>query len=194
MSAQGKFADDGATLQNLFVELFVFLGIAHVDSCAEDSDSSAADGHGALMADRVDAARHAADDYEAAGGEVAAEAFRHLRAVEGRAPGAYNAEAGEVQDLGVAANVKQHGRVVNLQERLGVFGFGPVEQTAAVDVAGRGEFFFGALKRFFLEDGLGDWSGQAASFEVGEWRAENRVGRAEAFQQPRGQTGCQAGR
>src|SRR5580704_5652908 len=106
MSAQRKFADDGAAFQNFFVKLFVFLGIAHVDACSEDSDGSAASGHGPLVADGVDAACHAADDYQAAGGEVAAEAFRHLRAVESWAPGAHNAEAGEVQDLEVAANVE----------------------------------------------------------------------------------------
>src|SRR5580658_9331395 len=120
MSAQGEFADDGAALQDFFVKLFVFFRIANVDACAEDADGSAADCHGALMANGIDTTGHAADDHEAARGEVAAEAFRHLRAVESWASGADNAEAGEVEDFRVAANVKQDGWIVNLKERLRV--------------------------------------------------------------------------
>jgi hypothetical protein len=50
MSAERKFADDGAALH----------------ACSEDSDRSAAYGHGSLMADGIDAAGHAAHDYESA--------------------------------------------------------------------------------------------------------------------------------
>src|SRR5277367_45849 len=103
MRVERKFADDGAALQNFLVEFFVFFGVADVDAGAEDADGAAADGHGALMADGVNAARHAADDDNAASGEVAAEAFRHLRAIESRTAGADDAEAGEVQHLCIAA-------------------------------------------------------------------------------------------
>jgi len=110
------------------------------------------------MADGIDAAGHAAHYDQSADGQIAAEAFRHLRSVEGRASGSYDAEAWEVQDIRVAANVEQDRRVVDLQQRLWILGFGPVDQTAAVDIAGSGEFFFCALKSFFLEDGLRYWS------------------------------------
>src|SRR5208282_244983 len=167
--AQREFADDGAALENFFVEFLVFFGIA-------DADGSPVGSHGALVADGVDAAGHAADDDEAAGGEIAAEALRHLRAVESGLSGADDAEAREIEDFGIAANVEKDRGIVDLQKRLGIFGFGPVEQTAAIDVARGGEFFFGAFERFFFEDGLGDGSGEAAAFEFGERGAEDGVG------------------
>src|SRR5271154_780380 len=121
MSAQGKFADDGAALQDFFVEFLVFLGIANVDAGAEDADGTAAYGHGALVADSIDAAGHAAGDDEASRGKIATESFRHLRAVESWAPGADNAEAGEIEDFRVPANVEQDRGVVDLQKRLRIF-------------------------------------------------------------------------
>jgi len=44
VSARGKFAENGAALQNFFVKLFVFLGIANVDAGAEDADREATGG------------------------------------------------------------------------------------------------------------------------------------------------------
>jgi hypothetical protein len=58
---------------------------------------------------------HAAYNYESASSQVAAEAFRHLRAVKCRAAGSYNAERWKVQYLSVAANIEQDGRIVNLK-------------------------------------------------------------------------------
>src|SRR5271167_449338 len=114
MGAKGEFADNGPALQNFFVEFLVFLRVADIDAGAQDADGTAAYGHGALMADGIDAAGHTAGDHEAARGQVAAEAFRHLRAVESWTSGTDNAEAGEVEDFRVAANIEQHWRVVNL--------------------------------------------------------------------------------
>ena len=66
------------------------------------------------MADGIDAAGHAAHYNQSTDGQIAAEAFRHLRSIESRTSGSYDAEAGEVEDLRVAANVEQDGRVINL--------------------------------------------------------------------------------
>jgi hypothetical protein len=54
-----------------------------------------------------------------------------------------------------------------VQQRLWILGFGPVDEAAAVNVAGGGQFFFGALEGFFFEDGLRDRSRQAAAFQIG---------------------------
>jgi hypothetical protein len=56
MSAQRKFADDGAALQNFFVQFLVFFWIADVNASAPDADGPPADGYGALVADGIDAA------------------------------------------------------------------------------------------------------------------------------------------
>jgi hypothetical protein len=81
-----------------------------------------------------------------------------------------------------------------LQQSLQIFGFPPVEQTAAIDVAGSFQFFFGALEGFFLEQGLRDRRPQAASFEISERRAKDSVRQAKSFQEARGQPGSQAWR
>jgi hypothetical protein len=64
---------------------------------------------------------------------------------------------------------------------LGIFGFGPIDEPAAIDIAGGFQLFFGALEAFFLENGLRDWRRQAASFEVSERRAKDSVRRAKSF-------------
>src|SRR5580704_4494712 len=120
MGVQRKFADDSAALEDFFVELLVFFGVANVDARAQDADGSAVGGHGALMSDGVYTAGHAAGDDEAARGKIAAEALRHLRAVEGGLSGADNAEAGEVQNLGVATHVEKDWRIINLLEGMRV--------------------------------------------------------------------------
>jgi len=81
-----------------------------------------------------------------------------------------------------------------LQQSLPIFGFGPVDQSTAVDVAGSFQFFFGALEVFFLENGLRDRHQQAASFEVSERDAEKPRPATETLQKARGQTGSEAGR
>jgi hypothetical protein len=80
-----------------------------------------------------------------------------------------------------------------LEKCLRIFRFGPIDETAAVDVASGGQLFFGALESLFLDDGLSDWSRQAASFKLSKRSAENSVGRAEPLKQSRGQTGSEAG-
>jgi hypothetical protein len=77
---------------------------------------------------------------------------------------------------------------------LGIFGFGPVDEPAAIDIASGFQLFFCAPEGFFLEDGLCDWCGQAAAFQISQRGAKNRVRRAETLQKARGQTGSEAGR
>jgi len=120
--------------------------------------------------------RAAADDDESSRRQFAAQAFRHLGAVKSRVPGAYNAEARMILDFWVASNVEQDRRVVDLKQSLRALGFGPIDEPAAIDVAGGFQFFFRVLEGFFLEDDLRDWRGQAAAFQVSERGAKNRVG------------------
>src|SRR5262249_23557870 len=81
MCAERELANDRAAVQSLIVEFFVFLGITHVDSRAENADRPTIDGHRALMRDRVHAASEAADDYQATAGDFPAKPFGHLRTV-----------------------------------------------------------------------------------------------------------------
>ena len=81
MRARGKFSKDGPALQRFFVEFLVFLGIADVDASAQYADDRTISGQRALVADRIDAARHAADDHQAPRRQVTPEAFRHLRTI-----------------------------------------------------------------------------------------------------------------
>jgi hypothetical protein len=69
--------------------------------------------------------------------------------------------------LRIAANVKQNRRIIDLEKCLRIFRLSPIDEPAAVNVAGGGQLFFGALESFFLDDGLSDWSRQAASFKLG---------------------------
>jgi len=49
VSAKGEFAHDGAAFQNFFLKLSVFLWVADVKAGAEDADSAAFGGPGALI-------------------------------------------------------------------------------------------------------------------------------------------------
>jgi hypothetical protein len=88
------------------------------------------------MAYCIDPLRHSADNHNASGGNLAAEAFRHLRTIQGRAARAHNGYARLIECLHVAAHIQQYRRVVNLQESLGIFRFCPVQQTAVIDAPG----------------------------------------------------------
>src|SRR5207244_3789517 len=134
MRAQWKFADDRPALQHFFVQFLVFLRVANVDARAEDSNGAAIGIHRSLMPDGVNSTRHAADDDQPARGQFASETLSHLRAVESRPPCADDAEAREIQNLRVAANVKQYRRVVDLQKRLRIFRLRPVQERAACNL------------------------------------------------------------
>jgi hypothetical protein len=96
--------------------------------------------------------------------------------------------------LWIASNIKQHGRVVDLQQRLRVFRLRPVQKAARGDLANTIQLLLGALKGFFLHDGLRDGRGKLAGFEGGQRRSKNFIGRAELSQDAGRQTGSQAGR
>src|SRR5258708_30774357 len=108
------------------------------------------------MSDGIKPAGKPTDDDEAARGQFPAKTLRHLRAVEGWPARPDDAEAGEIQNLRITANVEQDRRVVDLQERLRIFGLGPVQESAARNFLHARQFLLGALERFLLYDGLGD--------------------------------------
>ncbi|HYS22839.1 MAG TPA: hypothetical protein VER56_02820 [Candidatus Eisenbacteria bacterium] len=112
--AQRKFTDDRATLQHFLVQLFVFLWITHVDACSEHSDRAAVGIHRSLMPDGINPAGHTADDDQAARGQVPAKTVRHLRSVKSWPARPNDAEAGQIQDLWITANVEQDRRIVDL--------------------------------------------------------------------------------
>src|SRR5260370_10677741 len=119
------------------------------------------------MPDGIDPAGHAADDAQAAGRQVPAQTLRHLSSVKRWPTRAHNAEAGKIQDLRIAPNVKQDRRVVDLQERLRILRLGPVQERAARNLLYARQFLLGALEGLLLHDGLGDLRWEVACFEIG---------------------------
>src|SRR5260370_10124416 len=120
MRAQRKFTDDGAALQYFFVEFLVFFGIADVNARPENPNGAAMGIHRSLMPYGVDAAGQAADDDQSAGCEVMAEPLGHLCAVKRRATRAHDADAGQVQNLWFASDIKQDRRVVKSLKGVGI--------------------------------------------------------------------------
>jgi hypothetical protein len=132
--------------QDFFVQLFVFFRVTDVDAGAQYPDGAAIGGQRALMSNGVDPPRQAAENRQAARGQIAPQAFRHLRAIKCWPARPYDAEAREIEDLRVAAQIEQHRRIVDLQQGLGIFQLGPVDEAIAGNVANRRQLFLGALE------------------------------------------------
>jgi hypothetical protein len=139
-----------------------------------------------MMRDRIDATGHSANDHHAPRGNLTTEALGHLRAVEGRPARSHDAATRQCQRLHVAADVEQHRRIIDLQQRLRIFRLGPVQQAAAVDALRGGEFLLGALE---LVDRLRHRCRQIKALQMRQRRPEQFVGRAKLLQQARGQAG-----
>ncbi len=72
-----KFADQrAAEFEDLLGELAIFARVDDIDAGAEDGDGASAGLHRSLVGDGIDAAGHAADDDQAAVGEVLRRAAR----------------------------------------------------------------------------------------------------------------------
>src|SRR5260370_13978400 len=168
MRAQRKFTDDGAALQYFFVEFLVFFGIADVNARPENPNGAAMGIHRSLMPYGVDAAGQAADDDQSAGCKVMAEPLGHLCAVKRRATRAHDADAGQVQNLWIASDIKQDRRGVNLQKCLGILLLRPVEQRTACDLSNACQLLLGALEGLLLHYGLGDLAWEMARFKIGQ--------------------------
>ena len=69
----------------------------------------------------IDAARHAADDHQAADGKVGREAFGHAAAVGRRVTRSHHRNAGLGQYLDVPFHKEDHGRIVNFLQPRRVF-------------------------------------------------------------------------
>jgi len=54
----------------------------------------------------------------------------------------HDAETGHVQDLRIAAQVEEHRRIINLQQRLRIFRRCPVQQAAAGYIANANQLLF----------------------------------------------------
>src|SRR5215470_2619089 len=176
MRAHRKLAEDRAVFQNFSVELLVFLWVADVDASSQNSDRAATDGKRALMRDRVNSPRKTANDNDSTHGKISAKAFRHLRTVERRLARTHDAETRRVQDLHVALHVQHDGRIVNLQERLRIFGFGPIDDPRRSNSSQIGELSLRALKRLLLDDGLCRRRRKIASLEPPQRGTEDFVG------------------
>jgi len=51
-------------------------------------------------------------------------------------------QARHVQDLRIAAQIEEHRRIINLQQRLRIFRIGPVQEAAAGNVADACQLLF----------------------------------------------------
>ena len=96
----------------------------------------------ALMRQAVYAARHAADDGQAALGQVVPQTLRHLNAIGRRAARAHHRDRMAVEHTRVSAHVKKRRRIVNFQKPLRIFRLVPVQQPAA-QLANLRKFLFG---------------------------------------------------
>jgi hypothetical protein len=193
VGAEGELTQSGALFQNSFVEFFVFLGVADVYAGAEPSDGAAVGRQGSVMADGINAASHTTDDDESTGRRDRDRGARPFASRTWLAAGAYDAEAGHIKDIGIAAQVKKYRRIVRSAGAFAVSRLGPVEEAAVGDVAGGSELSFGALEGVFTKDGSSHERGKAAGFKFGERSVEDPFGRAKFAQQARRQAARQAG-
>jgi hypothetical protein len=106
------------------------------------------------MADGINPPRHATDNDEAACGEVSAKPLGQLCPIERGLARSDDADARQIQNLRIAADVKHDRGIIDLQQVPRIFGFGPVQQAAADDSPNSGKLLFGALEGFLLEDCL----------------------------------------
>src|ERR1700736_788902 len=88
--------------------------------------------------------------------------LRIIRPRAARSPGAYDAEAGHVEDLRIAAQIEKNRRIVNLQQGLGIFWLCPVYETAAGNIADACQLLFRAFEGILIMDGLRNARWQAA--------------------------------
>ena len=173
MRAQREFADQRAALFHFREQFLVLLRIDDVHARAEHADRRAVRSPAsALMRQAVYAARHAADDRQAALGQVMPQPLRHLIAVGRRASRAHHRDRMPVEHAGVSAHVEQRRRIVNFQQPLRIFRLVPIQQAAA-QLADLREFLFGILVRALGLDGPRGRGGQMAGLEFGEGGAKD---------------------
>ena len=140
----------------------------------------------------IHAAREAADDYQAAIGQVSGEALRHLIPVGGGTSRADDGNLVAIQKFNISADIEKRRRVVNLAQALGVFGLVPGEQADSGGLR-LGEFLGGGAERLARVDGLRYGGGQAMRFQFGERSAENAVGAAHRGEKFSGHARAEAG-
>jgi hypothetical protein len=123
-----------------------FLSGSNVDAGAEHADGPPPKGERSVMRNGVDPARESAGDHDSTYSQIATEALRHLRTVECRLAGTNDTQARRIEYLRIAAHIEHHRRVVNLQQRLRIFGLSPIDDARGGHFAQVGQIFFGALE------------------------------------------------
>jgi hypothetical protein len=92
--------------------------------------------------------------------------------------------------LRIAAQVKEDRWVINLQQVLRIFRFGPIQQAATGNIADACQFFFRAFESILIIDSLRHTRRQAARLQFRERRVKYAIRRSNLAQQ----TGTQAAR
>ena len=113
----GKFGDQRASRrQHLLRDPGVFLGINNVHTGAEDGHRLSLGVDGAAMRGRVHAASQAAEDDQAAGGQIACQPFRHSESVGSGMASAHHRDSGLGNRVHIAPHIKNQRRIVDLFE------------------------------------------------------------------------------
>ena len=153
-----KFADQrAAQFEDLLAELAIFAGIDDIDAGAEDGDGASAGLHGSLVGDGVDAAGHAADDDQAAVGEVLREPLGHAEAVGRGVAGADDGDGGVEQNAGIAAHVEDERRIVDFGQVRGVELRAEGDERDAGDFGELFQLLVGQAERVLRERWTGRW-------------------------------------
>ncbi len=114
-----KLADQcAAALQNSVRDLLIFARIDHVNASAENGNCLALAFDGAAMSSRVDTARHAAEDRQAARGEITTQSLRHTNTIWRRVPRADYRQARTGECFNISAHIQDQRRIVNFAQAL----------------------------------------------------------------------------
>jgi hypothetical protein len=97
--------------------------------------------------------------------------------IERRAARTDDAEARQIENLHVAADVEKNRRVVDLQERLRIFRLRPVQKPAVDNLSNAIQCPFRALEGLLLHHGLRGLRGKIAGFQIRQRRTKDAIGR-----------------
>ena len=137
--------------------------------------------------------REPAHDDQAVFGQVARQSLCDLIPVRRRASRSHDGNRVPAQNLHVSADIQQRRRVVNLCQKLRIFGLLPGHQ-ANSGLAYLRQLFLRVAKRSLAENRLRRCRRHLAAFQFGERRAKNFFRPAELAQQLAHQARAQPGR
>jgi hypothetical protein len=124
--AHGEFGNNCAAFFHLREDFLVLFGINYIDPAAEDADRRAGRrSQGSLVRAGIDPTRQAADDHQAAIGQILGQLLRHLIPIGRRTTRTHDRNQMAIEKFNVSADIEERRRVVNLAQALRVLRFVP---------------------------------------------------------------------